>query len=87
MCSKSHCAKVWAYCSAPGHPICEISLGMFQSSRKVAHSRNILRFAKSTLIFSNERSFFMFFVPLQRLDKIPIELLLFGLPRYHTLEK
>ena len=31
-CSKSHCAKVFAYCSAPGHPICKISSGMFQKS-------------------------------------------------------
>ena len=31
-CSKSHCAKVWAYCSAPGHPFRKISSGMFQKS-------------------------------------------------------
>ena len=28
----SHCAKVWAYCSAPGHPIRKISSGMLQKS-------------------------------------------------------
>ena len=31
-CSKSHCAKVWAYCLAPGHLIRKTSLGMFQKS-------------------------------------------------------
>ena len=40
-------------------------------SRKVAHSRNTLRSAKSALIFSNERSFFTFFVRLPLLDHIP----------------
>ena len=27
---KSHCAKVWAYCSAPSYPICKNFSGMFQ---------------------------------------------------------
>ena len=58
-----------------------------ECSRKVAHSRNTLRFAKSVFIFSNERSFFTFFVPLQCLDHIPFELLLFGLSRYEMPEK
>ena len=31
-CPKSHCAKVWAYCSACDHLICKISSGMFQKS-------------------------------------------------------
>ena len=58
-----------------------------ECSRKVAHSRNTLSFAKSVLIFSNERSFFSVFAPLQCLDHIPFELLLFGLSRYSTPEK
>ena len=58
-----------------------------ECSRKVAHSRNTLRFAKSAFIFSNERSFFTFFVPLPWLDHIPFELLLFGLSRYKMSEK
>ena len=37
--------------------------------------------------FSNERSFLTFFVPLQCLDHIPFELLLFGLSRYEMPEK
>ena len=31
-CPKSHCAKVWAYCSVCDHLICKISSGMFQKS-------------------------------------------------------
>ena len=58
-----------------------------ECSRKVAHSRNTLSFAKSAFIFSNERSFFPVFAPLQCLDHIPFELLLFGLSRYSTPEK
>ena len=56
-------------------------------SRKVAHSRNTLRLAKLAFIFSNERSFFTIFIPLQSLDHIPSELILFGLSRYRTPEK
>ena len=58
-----------------------------ECSRKVAHSRNTLSFAKSAFIFSNEPSFFSNFVPLQCLDHIPFELLLFGLLRYKLPEK
>ena len=58
-----------------------------ECSRKVAHSRNALSSAKSALIFSNERSFFTFFVPLPWLDHIPFELLLFGRLRYKMPEK
>ena len=55
--------------------------------RKVAHSRNTQRLAKSAFIFSNERSFFSFFFPLPYLDHIPFELHLFGLSRYMMPEK
>ena len=55
--------------------------------RKVAHSRNTLRLAKSAFIFSNERSFFTFFVPLPCLDHIPFELHLFSLSRCMMPEK
>ena len=55
--------------------------------RKVGHSRNTLRLAKSAFIFSNERSFFKFFAALPYLDHIPFGLLLFGLLRYDMPEK
>ena len=38
--------------------------------RKVAHSRNTLRFAKSAINFLNERSFFTFFVDGRRASTI-----------------
>ena len=32
-CSKSHCAKVWAYCSAPGHPILQALNGLMSNCK------------------------------------------------------
>ena len=75
-CPKSHCAKVWAYCSAFNHLRSAKSLR--ECSRKVAHSRNSMVLAKSMFIFLNERLCFTFFALLTCLDHIPFELLLFG---------
>ena len=55
--------------------------------KKVTHLRNTLRLAKLAFIFSNERSFFTFFVPLPWLDHIPFELLLFGQSRFEMPEQ
>ena len=54
-CSKSHCAKVWAYCSAPGHLIRKISSGMFQKSSSFKEYTRFceigVHFFKYTFIF------------------------------------
>ena len=62
----------------PRPPVIRSAKFLRECFRKVAHSRNTLRFAKSALIISDERSFFTFFVPLQYLDHIPFALLSFG---------
>ena len=74
-CPKSHCAKVWAYCSACDQLICKITSGMFQKSSSFEEFNG---FSEIDVHFLNERSFFTFFAPLTCLDHIPFGLLLFG---------
>ena len=70
-----------------GSQLSELQIVFGNMFQKVTHSMNTLRLAKSEFIFSNERSFFTFFVPLPWMDHTPFQLLVFILSRFEMPEK